>query len=62
MLISTVICYANIVRISFEIRIKLTFGIKITFNLLLSDLFSHLWAELAPEQALLIDGMACEKG
>lgn len=62
MLICTEIYYANILRIPFEIRIKLTLGIKITFHSLLSDLFPHLWAEIAPEQALLVDGMACEKG
>lgn len=62
MLICTEIYYANILRISFEIRIELTFGIKITFHFFLSDLFPHLWAEFAPEQALLIGGMACEKG
>lgn len=61
MLIGTEIYYANISRISFEIRIKLTFGIKIIFHFLLSDLFPHLWAELASEQALLIGGILAKK-
>lgn len=59
--IDTEICYGNKTTIYFEIRIKLTYGIKITFPILPSDLFPYLWAELAPEQTLLIDRMACKK-
>lgn len=47
--IDTEIYYAVLMRIYFEISIKLTFGIKITFPVLPSNLFPYLWAELAPE-------------
>lgn len=59
--IDTEIYYANIIRIYFEIRLKLIFGIKIIFPVLSPDLFPYLWAELASEQALFIGGMACKK-
>lgn len=62
MTIDTEIYYANIMRIYFEIRIKVIFGIKNIFPVLSSDLFPYLWAALAPEQALFIGGMAYKKG
>lgn len=60
--IDTEIYYANVMRIYFEITIKVVFGIKNIFPVLSSALFHYLWAELAPEQVLFIDGMACKKG
>lgn len=40
---------------------RIVFGIKFIFPILSSDLFPYLWAELAPEQALFIGGMAWKK-